>query len=94
MKKQIGGNHYAKHKIQPWDIIDEYNLDYYLGNVLKYVLRAKDKNGIEDLKKAQHYLEYVVQKEQRIAKISMETARQSTKMQKTGKDMGLLLTTI
>lgn len=54
--KQVGGNHYAKHSIQPWDIIDEYNLDYYLGNVIKYVLRDKN-NKIEDLHKAIHYLE-------------------------------------
>jgi hypothetical protein len=54
--KQIDGNHYAKHKIQPWDIIDEWELDYYLGNVIKYVLRDKD-NQVIDLQKAIHYLE-------------------------------------
>ena len=54
--KQIDGNHYSKHKIQPWDIIDEWELDYYLGNVIKYVLRDKD-NQVIDLKKAIHYLE-------------------------------------
>ena len=54
--KQVGGKHYAKHIIQPWNIIDEYKLDYYLGNVVKYILRDKD-NQIEDLEKAVHYLE-------------------------------------
>ena len=54
--KQVDGDHYAKHKIQPWDIIDEWGLDYYLGNVIKYVLRDKDSQVI-DLKKAIHYLE-------------------------------------
>jgi len=39
--KQIGGTHYSKHKIQPWDIIDEYGLNFYEGNVLKYLLRKK-----------------------------------------------------
>lgn len=54
--KQIGGNHYAKMKIQPWDIILVYDLDYWLGNVVKYILRNKiDK--LEDLKKARHYLD-------------------------------------
>ena len=60
MSKQIGGTHYQK-KIQPWDIIREWNLDYWRGNVIKYVLRAPEKNGVEDIKKAIHYLEYVVE---------------------------------
>jgi len=55
-KKQIGGEHYSKHNIQPWDIIDEYDLNYYEGNVLKYLLREKG-DRTEDLKKAAHYLE-------------------------------------
>jgi len=61
---QVGGDHYKKHKIQPWDIIDCYNLGYYDGNVIKYVLRQKDKNGIEDLKKARHYLEKLIELEE------------------------------
>lgn len=58
--KQVGGTHYQK-KIQPWDIIHEWDLDYWRGNVIKYVLRCKEKNGIEDLKKAIHYLEYAIE---------------------------------
>ena len=54
--KQIGGNHYVRHSIQPWDIIDDWVLDYYLGNVIKYILRDKN-NKVEDLQKAIHYLE-------------------------------------
>ena len=54
--KQIGGNHYKKHKIQPLDIIDECGLDFYLGNVLKYILRDKGSKR-EDIDKAIHYLE-------------------------------------
>ncbi len=59
-KKQVGGTHYNKHKIQPWDIIDEYGLDYYEGNALKYILRDKN-NRVEDLEKAIHYLEYRIE---------------------------------
>lgn len=55
-RKQVGGTHYAKHKIQPWDIIDEYKLDFYEGNILKYLLRDK-KDRIEDLEKLIHYAE-------------------------------------
>lgn len=54
--KQVGGDHYAKHKIQPWDIIDEYGLNFYEGNILKYLLRRKG-NRIEDMQKLNHYAE-------------------------------------
>ena len=53
---QVGGQHYKKHSIQPWHIIDEYELDFYLGNTIKYVLREKG-DKVEDLQKAIHYLE-------------------------------------
>jgi hypothetical protein len=54
--KQIGGDHYKKNKIQPWDIIDDHNLNFYEGNALKYLLRRKGERE-EDLQKAIHYLE-------------------------------------
>ena len=60
--RQVGGNHYKDKTFQVWDIVDEYKLDYYLGNSLKYILRQKD-NKLEDIKKAIHYLEYWVEKE-------------------------------
>jgi hypothetical protein len=63
MKKQIGGDHYVKRKIQPWDIIEEYNLDFFEGNALKYLLRWKDKDGIKDLEKMKHYIEYLIERE-------------------------------
>ncbi len=63
MSRQVGGNHY-KRAHQPWEIIEEWNLNYWAGNVLKYLLRYPYKNGVEDLKKAQHYLEYLIKKEE------------------------------
>ena len=63
-RKQIGGDHYTKHTIQPWDIIREYELDYFEGNALKYLLRQKD-NRLEDLQKAAHYLEECIKNEQK-----------------------------
>jgi hypothetical protein len=62
MARQVGGNHY-KRAHQPWEIIEEWELDYWAGNIIKYVLRYKYKNGLEDLKKAKHYLEYLIEKE-------------------------------
>jgi hypothetical protein len=55
--KQIGGSHYKDCAIQPIDYIVKNNLDFLEGNVVKYITRWREKGGIEDLKKAKHYLE-------------------------------------
>ena len=60
---QIGGDHYSKRKIQPFDIIDEYDLDYYEGAALKYLLRHKDKNGKEDLLKLKDYADCIIDRQ-------------------------------
>lgn len=62
--KQVGGNHYKKYKIQVWDIIDEYDLDFYEGNILKYLLRRKE-DRVTDLKKLIHYAEKIIDGEQK-----------------------------
>lgn len=59
MTKQVGGTHYQS-KIETWDFIAANKLDYFQGNVIKYVVRYKDKNGIEDLEKAKHYIEKMI----------------------------------
>jgi hypothetical protein len=59
---QIGGSHYQK-DIQPWDIISTWKLDFWEGNIVKYILRWKDKDGVKDLKKAKHYIEYLIERE-------------------------------
>ena len=60
-EKQIGGAHYAVKAIQPWDFIIANNLGYLEGNIVKYVSRWKDKGGVQDLKKAQHYLQKLIE---------------------------------
>lgn len=48
-------SHYTKGKIEPWDYIIANDLDFFEGNIVKYVTRWKYKNGIEDLKKVVVY---------------------------------------
>jgi len=57
---QTGGTHYQV-AIQPWDYIIANNLGYLEGNVIKYVTRYKNKGGVEDLRKAQHYLTKLIE---------------------------------
>lgn len=61
--KQVGGKHYHQgNGIQPWDIIEAWELDFWEGNVVKYILRWKHKDGVQDLEKARHYLDYIISK--------------------------------
>jgi hypothetical protein len=60
-KTQVGGQHYAKHAIQPWDYVAANNLGYFEGSIIKYVTRWKDKGGLEDLKKARHFLDKLIE---------------------------------
>ena len=55
--------HYAKNKIQPIDYIVSNNLTYCEGNVVKYITRWRGKGGIEDLKKAKQYIDFIIEKE-------------------------------
>lgn len=60
--KQVAGSHYQV-SIQPWDYIHSNGIGYLAGNIIKYVSRYKSKNGLEDLRKAQHYLEKLIEEE-------------------------------
>lgn len=60
---QIGGNHYKSQAIQPVEYIHANNIGYFEGNVIKYVTRWKNKNGVQDLEKAKHYLELLIELE-------------------------------
>lgn len=59
--KQIGGDHYKTMKIQPAEFIEENGLSYLQGNAIKYICRFRDKNGIEDLRKAKHYIDMLIE---------------------------------
>lgn len=52
---QVGGNHYKDRGIQPVEYINANNLNFFQGNIVKYITRHKDKNGLEDLAKVIHY---------------------------------------
>lgn len=58
--KQVGGNHYDRMKIQPITFIVDNDIPFIEGNIIKYVCRWKDKGGVEDLKKAKHYLDILI----------------------------------
>lgn len=59
---QVGGDHYAKNKIQPIDFILANELGWCEANAVKYLTRWKNKNGLEDLRKAKHYIELLIER--------------------------------
>lgn len=57
---QVGGAHYKKYKIQPIEYAHANKMGPCEFNVLKYITRHKDKNGLEDLKKARHMIDVLI----------------------------------
>lgn len=65
LETQIGGSHYKKVKIQPVEYIQANHLNFFEGNVVKYITRWRDKGGIEDLKKVLHYTQMLIEFEEK-----------------------------
>ena len=63
---QIGGNHYTSKSVQPWAAMESWMTKeqfsgFLRGNAIKYLARCDDKGGVEDLKKARHYLDKLIE---------------------------------
>jgi len=58
---QVGGSHYRDCGIQPVEYIHANKLDYFEGNVVKYITRHKEKDGPEDIKKVIHYAQLILE---------------------------------
>ena len=63
-QSQVGGSHYKDMVIQPFDYIHANGIPFAEGNVIKYVSRWRSKGGVEDLKKARHFLDMLIEKEE------------------------------
>ena len=62
-KKQVGGDHYRKYKLQPSQFVTENKLLYPEGCVIKYVIRHQDKGGKQDLEKAKHMIDMIIERD-------------------------------
>ena len=63
MSTQVGGSHYTKMKIQPYEYCHVNRMGYVEGTALKYLSRWRDKGGLEDLEKAKHAIEWLIEYE-------------------------------
>jgi hypothetical protein len=63
--RQVGGDHYRTQgsSFQHWDMVVLFELGYFEGQATKYLFRWRNKNGIQDLEKAKHYIEKLIEVE-------------------------------
>ena len=72
LNKQVGGSHYKDQPVQPVEYIHANKIGYFEGNVIKYVTRWRNKNGIADLEKAKHYIELLIELESKNANLAQK----------------------
>lgn len=60
---QIGGVHYKQFSYETWDVIRDWGLGYFDGNAVKYLSRWRHKGGVDDLRKARHYIDKLIENE-------------------------------
>ncbi len=84
-KKQIGGKHYIKYKIQPSKFVVENRLLYPEGCVIKYVIRHQDKGGKQDLEKAKHMIDMIIERDYEEEKEKQESWAEGYKKWKANK---------
>ena len=75
LDKQVAGSHYKKYAIQPVEYAMLNNLNYCQANAIKYTTRYKDKGGIEDLRKAIHNIEILIELEQKGGRLTDEPGK-------------------
>jgi len=74
--KQIGGSHYQSFKIQPSKFVIENELLYPEGCVIKYILRHRLKGKRQDLEKAKHFIDMIIERD--YPKESYQEAKRQT----------------
>ena len=63
LEKQVGGKHYRNMNIQPAEFINENKLLFAEGNAIKYICRHQSKGKADDIQKAIHYLEMILERD-------------------------------
>ena len=77
-KKQVGGDHYRKYKLQPSRFVTENKLLYPEGCVIKYVVRHQDKGGKQDLEKAKHMIDMIIERDYKLVPMTEEELYRNT----------------
>jgi hypothetical protein len=62
-KKQVGGRHYMDMVMQPSEFINKNKLQFAEGNAIKYICRHANKGEVQDLEKAKHYIDMIIERD-------------------------------
>lgn len=62
-EEQVGGGHYKGQKVEHWDFVMMHDIPYMEAQVIKYMMRWRKKNGVEDLRKAEHFIRKLIEVE-------------------------------
>ena len=62
-KKQVGGHHYMDMVVQPSEFINKNKLQFAEGNAIKYICRHANKGEVQDLEKAKHYIDMIIERD-------------------------------
>ena len=65
-ERQVAGSHYGGGTHQHWDMVVDHQLNYFEGQITKYVMRCRKKNGVQDLEKAKHFIEKYIEEYDRV----------------------------
>jgi len=84
--KQIGGTHYKKMKIQPSKFVMENKLLFAEGNVIKYICRHPYKGGKEDLEKAKHFIDMIIERDYSMVPMTEEEEYRNAGFTKAERD--------
>lgn len=75
-EEQVGGAHYKGKPIEHWDFVLMHNIPYLEAQVIKYMMRWRKKNGVEDLRKARHFVDKLIETElEQRTEVPVETPR-------------------
>lgn len=80
--KQVGGSHYKDFPLQPAEFIHKNKIGFLEGNVIKYVCRHSSKHGRQDLEKAKHYIDLILEYEYDTNKNRSRVSRRGPKVRK------------
>ena len=64
-ERQVGGEHYLKYRIQPKEFFHANGVPHMEASIMEYVLRWRDKGGVQDLRKAQHLIDRLIELEEK-----------------------------
>ena len=89
LKKQVGGEHYKEMNVQPIELIASLELNFFQGNIVKYLSRRKGDDDITDWQKALHYCELAIKLDRKRNQLIETAIKDEIRAYAESNDLGL-----